>query len=422
MLQYAYLNKQKGIKMLQQIQQYSLMLLKNLKIETKRYFFDEINFNNKLIGIIGDRGIGKTTFLLQYLKGLELPIEQKLYVSAEFLLLGSVELFELAEEFEKIGGRVLVIDEIHQIPDFERHLKMIYDVFDLQIIFSGSNAIKLEHAKADLSRRALIYRFGGLSFREFLVLKTGKNLETLNLEEIVSSHTQIALDLTTHFKPFVYWKEYLEYGYYPFYFETQKESFLMRVNETIATTIEHDLAYIFNIEPKFSIKLKQLVVLICSSKPYELNISKLATKIGINRNTLYQYIYYLERGKIFSILYHKAKGDNIFSKPAKIYLANTNLNYAYCRNIEIGTIREGFFVNQLQNYFALHKNRSFLDEQILASKVGDFLVDNRYIFEIGGKNKSFKQVKDIENAYVVADDIEVGFGNKIPLWLFGFLY
>jgi len=408
--------------MLEQIQQYSLMLLRNLNIETKRYFFNEVDFDNKLIGIIGDRGIGKTTFLLQYLKALDLPLEQKLYVSAEFLLMGSVELFELAGEFEKIGGKILIIDEIHQIPHFERHLKMIYDMFELQVIFSGSNAIKLEHAKADLSRRALMYRFGGLSFREFLELKIGEKFETFSLTEIVDNHTQIASELSSQFKPFAFWKEYLEYGYYPFYFETQKESFLIRVNETISTTIEHDLSYIFNIEPKFAIKLKQLVVLICSSKPYELNISKLATKIGINRNTLYQYIYYLERGKIFNILHHKSKGDNIFSKPAKIYLANTNLNYAYCSNIEIGTIREGFFTNQLQNYFALHKNNHFLDEQILASKEGDFLIDSKYTFEIGGKNKSFKQIKDIENSFVVADDIEVGFGNKIPLWLFGFLY
>ena len=408
--------------MLEQIQQYSQISLRNLKIETKRYFFDEVDFDNKLIGIIGDRGIGKSTFLLQYLKGLELALEQKLYVSAEFLLMGSIELFELANEFEKIGGKVLVIDEIHQVPNFERHLKMIYDMFDLQVIFSGSNAIKLEHAKADLSRRALIYRFGGLSFREFLELKTGQKFDSFTLEEIISNHTEIASELCNTIKPFAFWKEYLEYGYYPFYFETQKDSFLIRVNETINTTVEHDLAYIFNIEPRFTIKLKQLVLLICTSKPYELNISKLATKIGINRNTLYQYIYYLERGKIFNILHHKTRGDNIFSKPAKIYLANTNLNYAYCRDIEIGTVREGFFVNQLQNYFSSYKNRSFVDEQILASKVGDFLIDAKYTFEIGGKNKSFKQIKDIENAFVVADDIEVGFGSKIPLWLFGFLY
>ena len=408
--------------MLEQIQQYSTMSLKNLKITHKRYFFDEVNFDNKLIGIIGDRGIGKTTFLLQYLKGLNMPLEQKLYVSAEFLLLGSMDLFELASEFEKIGGKVLVVDEIHQVPDFEKHLKLMYDYLELKVLFSGSNAIKLEHAKADLSRRALMYRFGGLSFREFLEIKTKQKLESYTLEDILENHTEIVYALTSRVKPFAFWKEYLQYGYYPFYFETQKESFLIRVNETINTTIEHDLAYIFNIEPKFTIKLKQLVILICASKPYELNISKLAGKIGINRNTLYQYIYYLTRGKVFNILHHSAKGDNIFSKPEKIYLANTNLNYAYCSHIEKGTIRESFFLNQLQNYFALHKNRSFLDTHILASKKGDFLVNDTYTFEVGGKNKSFKQIKDVPHSYVAADDIEVGHGHKIPLWLFGMMY
>ena len=408
--------------MLEQIQQYSIMSLKNLKISHKRYFFDEVNFDNKLIGIIGDRGIGKTTFLLQYLKELDIALEQKLYVSAEFLLLGSMNLFELASEFEKVGGKVLVIDEIHQVPDFEKHLKMMYDFLGLKVLFSGSNAIKLEHAKADLSRRALMYRFGGLSFREFLELKTKQKLERFSIEDILENHIDIVYALTSKFKPFEFWKEYLQYGYYPFYFKTQKESFLMQINETINTTIEHDLAYIFNIEPKFTIKLKQLAVLICASKPYEVNISKLAGKIGINRNTLYQYIYYLNRGKIFNILHRTAKGDNIFSKPEKIYLANTNLNYAYSSEIEMGTIRESFFLNQLQNYFSLHKNRSFLDTHILASKEGDFLVNNTYTFEIGGKNKSFKQIKNTPNSYVVADDIEVGHGNKIPLWLFGMLY
>jgi predicted AAA+ superfamily ATPase len=220
----------------------------------------------------------------------------------------------------------------------------------------------------------------------------------------------------------MYWKEYLEYGYYPFYFETQKDSFLLRVNETINATIEHDLAYIFNIEPKFILKLKQLVSLICTSKPYELNISKLSAKIEINRNTLYQYIYYLNRGKIFNILHQSVRGDNIFSKPAKLYLANTNLYFAYCSNVEVGTLRESFFVNQLKNYLALNKNQSFLDDNFLASKKGDFFVKQKYTFEIGGAKKSFNQIKDVENSFVVADDIEVGYGDKIPLWLFGFLY
>ena len=179
----------------------------------------------------------------------------------------------------------------------------------------------------------------------------------------------------------------------------------------INATIEFDLAHIFNIEPKLTIKLKQLVTLICSSKPYELNISKLAQKIEINRNTLYQYIYYLHRGQIFHNIYPLHKGDNIFSKPSKLYLNNTNLLYAYCDNIDIGTIRETFFTNQLK-----------INHKINYSKIGDFLVDEKYIFEIGGKNKSFTQIKDIENSFVVADDIEIGFKNKIPLWIFGFLY
>lgn len=408
--------------MLEYVQQYSRSSLQNLTIAYQRYFFDEVNFENKLIGIIGDRGIGKTTFLLQYLNQLNLPLSQKLYVSAEFLLLGSIDLYALAVEFEKVGGKVLVIDEIHHIIDFEKHLKLIYDSLHLKVLFSGSNAIKLQHAKADLSRRALIYQFGGLSFREFLEIKRGERFEHYTLETILKDHTEIAFELTSKFKPFMYWKEYLQYGYYPFYFQTPQESFLIRVNETINTTIEHDLAYIFNIEPKFVIKLKQLVALICASKPYELNMTKLAQKIEINRNTLYQYIYYLNRGKVFHLLHYTAKGDAIFTKPAKIYLANTNLNFAYCSHIETGTIREGFFANQMRNYFALHKNRGFSDDKVLASQKGDFLIGGEYIFEIGGKSKGYKQIKDIPNAYIAADDIEVGFGNKVPLWLFGFLY
>ena len=407
--------------MYEQIKQYSLKLINSVDVDYKRYFFIEIDFNQKLIGLVGDRGIGKTTFLLQYLKELDLPFSKKLYISAEYLLIGTVSLLDLAEDFQKYGGEVLVIDEIHQIPDFEKHLKAIYDLLDLKVIFSGSSAIKLQHAKADLSRRALMYHFGGLSYREFLELKLNMHLKSYELEDILNSHTDIASEAIGKVKPLEHFKEYLQYGYYPFYFDDNKH-YLQRVNETINTTIEHDLAYIFNIEPKYLIKLKQLIAMICSSKPYELNISKLAAKIGINRNTLYQYIYYLKRGKIFNILHHQAKGDNIFVKPAKIYLGNTNLAYAYCSDQERGTIRETFFANQMQNYLALHKNRSFLDDRLLATKKGDFLVKNRYIFEIGGKNKSFDQIKDMPNSFVVADDIEIGFGNKIPLWLFGFLY
>jgi len=397
--------------MLEQLQQYSTIILKKTDTKYKRYFFNKVDFNEKLIGIVGDRGIGKTTFLLQYLKELDIQHHKKLYVTSEYITLSNYKLFDIAEEFSKQGGEVLVIDEIHKIENFELQLKLIYDYFTLQVFFSGSSAIKLEHSKADLSRRALLYHFNGLSFREFLELKLNKKFPTYSIEEIITNHVDISLNLTSKFKPFEYFKEYLQFGYYPFYLDTSKESFFLKLNETINATIEYDLAYIFNIEPKFSIKLKQLVTLICESKPYELNITKLAQKIEINRNTLYQYIYYLTRGKIFNTLKAKTKGDNIFNKPDKLYLANPNLNFSYCNENDIGTIRENFFVNQVGAYHTLNY-----------PKQGDFLVNDIYTFEIGGKDKGFKQIKGLDNSFVVADNIEVGVSNKIPLWLFGFLY
>ena len=396
---------------MQNIQQVFYTLLQNFDIKYQRYFFKRVDFSEKLIGILGDRGIGKTTFLLQYLQNIDLKLHQKLYINAEYIVMSDISLLELAQEFYQQGGKLLVIDEIHKYQDFEKHLKLIYDMLDLKVIFTGSSAIKLEHSKADLSRRALLYRFQGLSFREFLELKLDRKFDSYTLEDILENHIDIAYKITKDLRPFEYFKEYLECGYYPFYFDTSKESLYMRLNETINATIEFDLSHIFNIEPKFTIKLKQLITLICKSKPYELNISKLAQRIEINRNTLYQYIYYLERGNIFNAIDAKSRGDNIFSKPQKLYLNNTNLNSAYCDDAEIGTIREGFFVNQLR-----------ADNSVNYSKIGDFLLNDKYIVEVGGKNKSFQQIENIPNSFVVADDIEIGYGNKIPLYLFGFLY
>ena len=389
-------------------QQYIYKKIEN--IEYKRYFFDIVDFNEKLIGLIGARGIGKTTFLLQYLKSLDIAEEKKLYFSVDSIVTSNMKLFDIAESFYNIGGKVLVIDEIHKYKDFEIELKEIYDFLDLKVIFSGSSAIVLEHKKADLSRRAMIYRLKGLSFREFLELKLQKRFKVFNLEDILNNHIDIAKDITAKIKPLEHFKEYLKFGYYPFYFETKK-SYCLKLEETINTVIESDLPIIFNIEPSNIHKLKQLTAYICSSKPYELNLTALAQKIGINRKTLYQYIHYLTLGNIFSRLEAKAKGDTLFSKPAKLYLNNPNLNNCYCQDSEIGTIREEFFLNMLSlQYFLLYP------------KKGDFLVNEKFTFEIGGKSKSFEQIKNLDNSYVVADDIEVGFRNKIPLWLFGFLY
>ncbi len=396
--------------MLSKLLENSALYINLVQTPRKRYFYDEIDNTDKLIGIIGARGVGKTTYILNYLKSNPLPLSKKLYLSADNIDLSNASLVEIAKEFSSKGGEILAIDEIHKYKNFEIELKQIYDMLALKVIFSGSSAIELEHAKADLSRRAVIYRVNGLSFREFLEFKKDITLKSYSLEEVLTQHSDIAFDIVNQVKPLEFWKEYLQYGYYPFYFENPKR-YSIKLNETINTAIEVDIPSIFKIKYEYIINLKKLVKLICSSEPFTLNIQELSSKIGIDRDTLYLYFEYLHRGKIFNIIRAKSKGDNIFSKPDKVYLNNPNLNYSYCSQASMGMIRETTFTTFLKTCHSLS-----------IPKKGDFLVDEMYLFEVGGKNKSFKQIKDVPNSFVIADDIEIGFGNKIPLWLFGFLY
>jgi len=395
--------------MIKEILELQQLLLKKSKVSYKRYFYENLEMD-RLTGILGARGVGKTTFLLWYLKNSKLPFSKKLYFSADSINIDSI--FDLAKEFAKIGGELLIIDEIHKFNGFEIELKKIYDFLDLQVIFSGSSALKIDNSKADLSRRAIIYEVEGMSFKEFLELKYSFNLPSYSLEEILKNHMDIAYELLEKFNLTLDFKEYLEFGYYPFYFD-KRVLYKIKLNETINTVIEVDIPSIFNIEYQNIRNLKKLITLVCKAAPYTPNINELLAKMnmGSDYRTLYRYMDYLHKARIIYLLKPKTKGDNIFSKPEKIYLNNTNLYYAYCKEPQIGTVRETFFINMLK-----------VKHQIQASKKGDFVVDEKYIFEIGGKNKDFKQIKDIENSFVVADDIEIGFGNKIPLWLFGFLY
>ncbi len=396
--------------MIEQLHQNFLQYLENQKVNYRRYIWQEINHHDKLIGLVGARGVGKTTYILQYLESLDIPLYKKLYISADSFEVLEYSLLEIAKSFSALGGEVLAIDEIHKYKNFERELKQIYDMLSLKVIFSGSSAIELEHAKADLSRRAVMYHMNGLSYREFLEVKLGVELPHYRLEELLENHLEIAYAIKKELNPLEHWKEYLQYGFYPFYFQ-EKTTYSIKLKETINTVIETDIPSIFSIKYESIINLKKLVTLLCQSEPFKVNIKELSAKIGTDRDTLYLYMNYLHRGKILNILRSKTKGDNIFLKPDKIYLNNPNLNYTYCKESKIGTVRESFFANQLQLHFDIS----------IPSK-GDFLIDEKYLFEVGGKNKSFKQIKNIENSYVVADDIEVGFGNKIPLWLFGLLY
>ena len=396
--------------MLDEIRAYQRKIFNKNSFTYKRYFHHTIKFNNNLTGIVGARGVGKTTFLIQYLKELELPFDQKLYISADTLTITS--LFDVAEDFSKEDGKVLVIDEIHKYQNFEIELKKIYDILDLKVIFSGSSALQIDHAKADLSRRAITHHVYGLSFREFLELSLSITLPSYSLEEILTNHINIAYELLEKFNLRLQFREYIKSGYYPFYFE-DKENYLLKLNETINTAIEVDIPSIFPIEYSNIVNLKKLVRLVCASSPYTPNIKELLQKMemGENYKGLYRFLDYLHQAKVFNIVRAKSKGDNIFTKPEKIYLNNTNLHFAYCNSFEMGTAREVFFASMLKE-----------KHEISIPKKGDFMVDETYTFEVGGKGKGFKQIKDLPNSYVVADDIEIGTGNKIPLWLFGFLY
>jgi predicted AAA+ superfamily ATPase len=395
--------------MLTELREYQKIFFEKIDFTYKRYFFNQLDFNHKMIGIVGARGVGKTTFLIQYLKQIDIAFSKKLYISTEFLKVDS--LFEVAKAFYKEEGQLLVIDEIHKFKNFEIELKKIYDLLDLKIIFSGSSALQIDNAKADLSRRVITHTVYGLSFREFLELKHDIKLPYFSLQDILTNHIDIAHELLGKFNLTLNFKEYLKYGYYPFYFE-DPTGYPVKLNQTISTVLEVDIPSIFPIEYHNILNLKKLIGLICQSVPYTPNIKELMQKMdmGENYKGLYRYLYYLKSAKILTIINSKTKGDNIFTKPDKILLNNTNLHYSYCDNSSVGTIREVFVTSMLK------------DHSVKLAKKGDFLIDDRYLFEVGGKKKSFKQIKDMPNAYVISDDIEIGSNNKIPLWLFGFLY
>ena len=397
--------------MLTTAKKYQERLKKSFRIEYRRYIFKEIDFDDKMIAIFGARGVGKTTVLFQYLKELHSKGKNALYISLDYPFLSGVDLIALVEEFVESGGEYLLLDEVHRFEDFAQNLKTIYDLFDIKIIFTGSSATHLLNSKSDLSRRVTLYNLYGFSFREYLELKNGVELPVFSLEDIFINHIESvkkldinSLDILKEFK------NYLEVGYYPFYFDKQN-SYYQNLLNTINLTIDLDLTSLGLVEQKYTYMLKKLLEVICESKPFEVNYTKIATLAEISRVKLYDYISYLKDAQMLLLVDENIKGLKKVQKPAKIYLNNTNLLSAYCQNSEVGTRRETFFANQVAASSQLH-----------ITKQGDFLVDKKYTVEIGGKNKSFKQIKDVQESFVVADDIEVGSANKIPLYLFGFLY
>lgn len=371
-----------------------------------RYMFDKVNWNGRLVGIIGARGVGKTTMILQYIKE-RLDLGSTLYVNAEDFYFTSHRLVELADEFSKMGGKYLFVDEVHRYDGWSRELKLIYDYHpELHVVFSGSSVLDINKGvKSDLSRRAVIYTLYGLSFREYLELFENIKTPIYTLDEVLAHK----VDMDTDFRPLMYFKRYLERGYYPFALE---DDYGEKLKGVVTKTLETDIPEYANMNVSTGRKLKKLMAVIAESVPFKPNMVTLAEVLSISRNNVADYLLYIEEAGLITQLRDQTGGVRSLGKVDKVYLENTNLIYALTKKekVEIGNVRETFFMNQLR----------VVDEPV-TSPVSDFLVGER-TFEVGGRNKKQKQIKDVENAFVVKDDIEYGGLNIIPLWQFGLLY
>lgn len=390
----------------------SNVVVQHQSLEIIREESSKIDWNDRLISILGARGTGKTTLMLQRLKTQYGLSNKAMYITMDDIYFTSNSLSDFALQFRQQGGEILFIDEVHKYPTWAQEIKNIYDFYkDLSIVFTGSSIINISRQNADLSRRAVQYELQGLSYREFLKLSGRVSLNALSLKDILERHVEIANDLSLQFKPLQNFGDYLKYGYYPFFLENIN-TYHMRVEKVVRLIIEEDLQFIAGFNPHHSRKIYQLMYILATNVPFKPNISKLSEKTGINRNMMVDYLHYLESARLINSLSAAGRSISTLQKPDKIYLENTNLLYALSPdNVDKGALREAFFMNQLSN----------TRHEIGLPLKGDFLIDDKYTFEIGGKNKTTKQLATIPDSFVAMDDIEAGIGNKIPLWLFGML-
>lgn len=386
--------------------------LQRIQTDFTRFLTYEIDWDNRMVGISGARGAGKTTLLLQYMKTRLSANNETLYASLDDIYFAENPLIYLAEEFYKKGGEYLFLDEVHKYPDWSRELKNIYDNLPgLKIVFTSSSALDIYKGAFDLSRRALVYHLPGLSFREFIELKYKISLPSFSLEQILFEGRKIVPEILNKIKPLKFFEEYLKYGYYPFFIESER-NYYDRLTNILNLVLESDLSTIFKIDYYSVMKIKKMLAVLSRIVPYKPNIEKLALQADTTRDTLLKFLFYLEKAGVVKWLSKDTFGINYLNKPDKLYLNNTNLMYALSNEKpDTGNLRETFILNQL-----LVKNSVSYPEK------GDFLINGKYLIEVGGPSKKSKQIVDVENAFVAVDDIEFPDGKKIPLWLFGFLY
>ncbi len=411
--------------MLNEIVELSQFFMKERNRSFSRYFFSEHRLTNRFSIIIGQRGIGKTTAIIQHILNVcnqDYHSPEILYVQSDHILVSRKSLYDIAEEFYKLGGKLICFDEIHQFPQWSAELKSINDTLPkLKIIASGSSALEIQKGSHDLSRRAIVYKMHGMSFREFIGIRHDIHFDPFSLTEMIKNQVTITENIVTflenkNLKVLALFRDYLEFGFYPYFLEyDDKKLFFTTLEQNIHTTLERDLPAIHQTLNGASIqKIRKLLSHISTLVPFIPDLKKLKTLVDIgDERTLKTYLKYLEDAGVILSLSKSGKGLQTLEKPEKIYLNNPNLYYGLAVNLpaNTGTIRETFFLNML---FSKHK--------VSSTQKGDFIIDDTIIFEIGGKQKDFHQIKNLKHSYLAVDNIEHGSGKRIPLWLFGFLY
>ena len=386
-------------------------LLGESRPSTFRYLYETINWKNRLIVLKGARGVGKTTMILQHIANAFEDTSKALYVSADHIWFANHSLIDLAEYHYTHGGTHLFIDEIHKYPNWQQEIKNIYDSFPrLNLIVTGSSMLRIEHALGDLSRRCKEYTMRGLSFREYLKLEGIADWPVLSLEEILHRHTQIAAKLTGEAKVLGHFDNYLRHGYYPFYIE-EGNGFEERLERVINTVLNEDIPAVAKVEYDTIYKLRQLLAIFSEQSPYTLNVSALARTLETSTGQVMKLLDLLNQAAIIRRLFSKERSMKMLQKPEKVLFDNTNIMYALSSEADQGTLRETYFADMI----------SFAHSVSMPQK-GDLLVDKHFLFEVGGRTKGYKQIANIPDSFIVADGIDIGFENKIPLWLFGMMY
>lgn len=385
--------------------------LKETPLSFTRFLYEKINWNDRLIGIKGARGVGKTTLMLQHIKRNFEQTDRALYVSLDNLWFSVHSLDDLVEYHYTHGGTHLFLDEVHRFPQWQTMLKNLNDDYpDLHVVYTGSSMLEIDIRQGDLSRRQMVYQLAGLSFREFLEFECGMSISKFELTDLLQNHVTIASGITERAKILPLFEKYLRMGYYPFYKDTYK-GYDFRLQEVVRQIIESDLPAVEDVQYVTIQKVKKLLMILAERVPHTPKMNELYKELETNREQGLKMLYVLERAGLLALLTTQAKNYRSLSRPDKIYLDNCNLMYALSPHVDIGTMRETFFFNQLS-----------VAHELLLPLQGDFYVDRHYLFEVGGRTKNFDQIKDVPDSFLAVDGTEIGHHNRIPLWMFGLLY